>query len=69
MPAVNPVGHGLERNAAADTFTKAGTSVIRYFEPGHDGLVFGAPQHRDLRFKPGFCQYMEEFKFVYLFPK
>lgn len=69
MPVVNPVGHGLERNAAADTFTEAGSSVIRYFYPARERWVLGAPQYRGLQFKPRFCQYMEGFKFVYLFPK
>jgi hypothetical protein len=68
VPVLNPVGNVLRRNAAADSFTKADLSVLRYFDAGRDSLVFGDNRYRQLGFRPQFFQYMEGFKFVYLFP-
>jgi hypothetical protein len=68
MPVVNPIGADLARNVAADSFTKAQTSVLRYFDPTTDRLVFGDTPYRRLQFQPQFVQAMTGFKFVYLFP-
>jgi hypothetical protein len=68
VPVLNPVGAGLARNAAADTFTKAEVNVLRYFDAKRDHLEFTDQRYRSLRFEPAFFQYMDGFKFVYLFP-
>lgn len=69
MPVVNPVGARLQCNAAAESFTKPATNVLRYFDPARDRLVFGANRYRELDFQPQFFQFMDGFKFVYLFPR
>lgn len=68
MPVLNPVGAALADNAAADSFTHSETSMLRYFDPAHDSLVFGNTRYRALRFQPQFVQTLTGFKFVYLFP-
>ncbi len=69
MPVLNPVGAGLARNAAADSFTKAETSALRHFDPSRDTLVLHEPRYRALDFSPLFVQAMDGFKFVYLAPR
>lgn len=69
MQILNPVGEVLDRNAVAQSFTKAEVSAIRYFDRARDRLVFGEPRYRRLRFEPQFSQYMAGFKFVYLSPQ
>jgi hypothetical protein len=68
LRVVNPVGLGLDRNAAAETFTHNTRNVVRYVEPTIDSLTFGGSPYRDLAFEPRLVQYMEGFKFVYLDP-
>ena len=68
MPVLNTVHAALPRNAAADSHTKAELSVVRPFDPEHDRLVFGEAHYRQLQFEPTFFQFMDGFKFVYLFP-
>lgn len=69
MPVLNPVGEVLPRNAAAETFTKSEVSVLRYFDARRDHLALGDTRYRSLQFQPQFVQFMDGFKFVYLFPK
>lgn len=68
MPVVNPVGASLAHNAAADSYTKAESSLLREFDPARDRLEFGDTAYRQLAFRPQFVQAMSGFKFVYLFP-
>lgn len=69
MPVLNPVSPLLERNAAAQTYTKTATSSIRYFDRARDRLVFGDTPYRGLGFQPRFFQYTDGFRFVYLAPR
>lgn len=69
MNVINPVGVGLDRNAAARTFTANAKTILRYSEPRTDTLDFGATPYRALHFRPRFVQYMDGFKFVYLQPR
>jgi hypothetical protein len=69
MQILSPVGAGLGRNALAESFTRAGTSVLRYFDPARDRLEIHAPRYRALGFRPEFLQAMAGFKFVYLDPR
>jgi hypothetical protein len=69
MQIVNPVGEALGRNAVADSYTRTERSLVRHFDPEHDSLVFGDTRYRHLQFRPDFCQSMDGFKFVYLFPR
>ncbi len=69
VPVLNPVGSGLDRNAEADSLTKTEVNVLRYFDPARDHLRFGDERYAPLQFEPQFVQYMEGFKFVYLFPQ
>jgi hypothetical protein len=66
---LNPVGPGLARNAVADSYTKCDTTVLRYFDAARDTLDFDEPRYRRLQFRPEFFQFMDGFKFVYLFPR
>jgi hypothetical protein len=59
----------LERNAAAESFTKNDVNLVRYFDSSLDELSFGDTQYASLDFRPQFVQYMRGFKFVYLEPK
>jgi hypothetical protein len=67
MQVINPKGIVLNQNAAARTFTKNDTNVIRYFEPA-DPLVMGDPTFQALNFVPQVLQSMRGIKFVYLEP-
>lgn len=69
LNVLNPVGVRLNRNAAAESFTKNDVNNVRYFDPRADKLTFGPTPYAALDFVPQFVQYMEGFKFVYLEPK
>lgn len=69
MQVLNPVGRLFARNAAADSFSKFDRSVVRFFDRRRDHLEFGDTPYRRLQFQPQFFQYMDGFKFVYLFPQ
>lgn len=69
MAVVNPLGVRLPHNAVAQALTKNDINNIRYFDPAHDTLTFGATLYRDLGFQPHFVQHMRGFKFVYLEPR
>lgn len=66
---LNPVGAVVPRNAAAESFTKADHTAIRYFDASESRLVFGESIYRSLGFTPQFSQSMCRFKFVYLCPQ
>jgi hypothetical protein len=68
VPVLNPVGHGLSRNAAADSFTHSAATALRYFDARRDRLVVHEPRYRQLQFEPRFVQSIVGFRFVYLFP-
>jgi hypothetical protein len=69
LQILNPIGVFLERNAAAESFTKNDVNLVRYFDSSLDELSFGDTQYASLDFRPQFVQYMRGFKFVYLEPK
>jgi hypothetical protein len=69
MTILNPVGVVLDRNAAARTFTRNETTVVRYFDRRADTLESGDTPYRALNFTPHCVQYMGGFKFVYLQPE
>ena len=69
VPVLNPVGPVLDRNAAADSFTKTDVSVLRYFDSKRDHVTFRDDRYAHLGFEPQFVQFMDGFKFVYLFPR
>jgi hypothetical protein len=69
MRVLNPVGVVLDRNAAAETFTKNDANTVRFFDRGADALEFGDTPYRSLQFTPESVQAMEGFKFVYLAPE
>lgn len=68
-PVVNPIGSVVDRNASADSFTKARRSLLRRFDPAGDHLEFGDTRYQRLGFQPQFVQFMEGFRFVYMAPK
>ncbi len=68
MPVLNTIGQGIDRNAAAESFTKADATALRDFDAKRDHLVFGEPRYRQLDFKPQFTQWMSGMRFVYLSP-
>jgi hypothetical protein len=69
VPVLNPVGPRLTRNAAADSFTKVDSAVVRRFDPSRDSLRIHHETYRALDFRPHFFQTMQGFKFVYLDPR
>jgi hypothetical protein len=69
MRVTNPVGPTLGRNACAESFTKAESSVLRFIDPARQRLSITDPRYRALDFVPQFFQAMDGFKFVYLFPR
>jgi hypothetical protein len=69
LQILNPVGVCLNRNAAAQSFTKNDLNRVRYFTEQTDTLEFGHTPYSRLNFRPQFVQYMKGFKFVYLQPE
>jgi hypothetical protein len=69
VPVLNPVGPTLQRNAVADSYTKADAVALRHFHPERDRLVFGSARYGTLHFAPQFVQTMNGFKFVYTLPR
>lgn len=69
VPVLNPVGPRLARNAAAESFTKAETSIVRCFDRTRDELRILQEPYNTLDFQPNFFQTMTGFKFVYLDPR
>lgn len=69
MPVVHTVSPTWQRNAPADSFTKAESSMLRFFDPQKDRLDVLEPRYRALQFESLFVQAMSGFKFVYLFPQ
>jgi hypothetical protein len=68
VPVLNPIGFGLDRNAAADSLTKVGTSALRWFDASCDRLTISDERYRALDFAQQFFQTLEGFNFVYLCP-
>ena len=68
LKIMNPTGGVLARNAVAESFTKNQVTVLRYFDPTTDKIVFGNSPYASLEFRPQIVQYMSGFKFVYLEP-
>jgi len=69
MQVINSIGHGLERNAAARTFSTNTTNVFTLFDRRTSSLKFGPTPYAGLHFEPHCVQYMDGFKFVYLDPE
>jgi hypothetical protein len=65
---INPAGAVIPGNAAAQTFTAPGRTVLRYFDPAADRLAILAGAYAGLDFTPGFVEIMQPFRFVYLEP-
>ena len=65
---INPVGAVIPGNAAAQTFTAPGRTVLRAFDPAADRLAILAPEYAGLDFRPDFVELMQPFRFVYLEP-
>jgi len=69
MQVINPIGHGLERNAAARAFSTNSTNVFNFFDRRTSSLEFGPTPYAGLQFEPHCVHYMDGFKFVYLDPE
>lgn len=68
MQVCSPVAGCLQRNAAADTFTKNDFTALRYFT-GADRLKFSDPTYQSLNFQPQYLQYFDGTKMVFLQPQ
>ena len=66
---INPVGAVIPGNAAAETFSAPGRTVLRIFDAAADRLAIPAGAYAGLDFTPGFVEVMQPFRFVYLEPE
>jgi hypothetical protein len=65
---INPVGAVIPGNAAAQTFSAPGRTVLRFFDTAADRLAIQTKAYAGLDFTPTFVEFMQPFRFVYLEP-